>query len=459
MKRPVRPDFVYDPIKDKRHDLQNFGPRGKKRKPWWKKLLFGLLVLGIIAGVAFAIFTLHNVAKVAPNFFKFAQKLKGEDEGRVNILLLGIGDPGHDGENLADTNIVLSVDTKDHKVAMISIPRDTRVKIPGYGNLKINNAHAYGDVPLAQRTAEDFLDIPIHYYVRANFTGLKEAVDAVGGIEVNNQQLLSDPEYPCDKNQWKSCGFKMQPGTQHVDGTTALKYARCRKGTCGDDFGRAARQQEVITAIRTKALTLNTILNPAKMTGLIQAAGNNVKTDMSVGEMMRLNDLTKDIPNDQFINAVFSLQPNGFLKSAPDGSSDLVPVDSTLTAIQSFTKNIFTIGPLWEENSVIVIENGTTVPGLGGKLENKITNAKTPLTIATVTNATTRDHTTTQIIDYTGGKKNATKSYLEGLLKVTATQPDKEVKNPGQDFVIIIGTDYGNYLPTPSSSSGSSSSN
>lgn len=459
MKSPVTPDFVYDPIKDKRHDLQKFGSPQKRRKPWWKKLLVGLLIVGVVVGIAFLAFTLRNVVKVAPNFFKLDQKLKGEDEGRVNILLLGIGDPGHDGENLADTNIVMSVNTKDKKVALISIPRDTRVKIPGHGNLKINNAHAYGDIPLAQRTAEDFLDIPIHYYVRANFTGLKEAVDAVGGIEVNNKQLLSDPEYPCDKNQWKSCGFKMQPGQQHVDGTTALKYARCRKGTCGDDFGRAARQQEVITAIRTKALSLNTILNPAKITGLIQTAGDNVKTDLSVGEMMRLNDLTKDVPNDQFINAVFSLEPNGFLKAAPDGSSDLVPVDSTLSSIQSFVKNIFTVGPLWTENSTIVIQNGTNVPGLGGKLETKINNAKTPLTIAAVANATKRDYTTTQIIDYTGGKKNNTKSYLEGLLKVTATQPETAVKNPGQDFVIIIGTDYGNYLPTPSTSSSSTSEN
>ena len=456
VKKTIQPDFVYDPIKDKRHDLKKLAPRDKKRKPWWKKLLIGLLVAGVVAGIAFAIFTLRNVVKVAPNFFKLDQKLKGEDEGRVNVLLLGVGDPGHDGEGLADTNIVMSVDTRDKKVALISIPRDTRVKIPGYGYHKINNAHAYGDIPLAQRTAEDFLDIPIHYYVRANFTGLKEAVDAVGGIEVDNKQLLSDPEYPCDKNQWRSCGFKMLPGKQQVDGATALKYARCRKGTCGDDFGRASRQQEVITAIRAKALSLNTILNPAKITGLIQTAGNNVKTDMSVGEMMRLNDLTKDTPNDQFINAVFSLEPNGFLKASPDGSSDLVPVDATLSSIQSFVKNIFTVGSIWEENAKIVIENGTSVPGLGGKLENKITSSKTPVTIVTVTNAIKRDYSTTQIIDYTGGKKNATKTYLEGLLKVSATAPEKEVKNPSQDFVIIIGSDYGNYLPTASSSSSSS---
>jgi hypothetical protein len=293
--------------------------------------------------------------------------------------------------------------------------------------------------------------------VRANFTGLKQAVDAVGGIEVDNKYLLHDPEYPCDKNQWKSCGFKMQPGRQNIDGTTALKYARCRKGTCGDDFGRAERQQEVITAIRTKAMSTDTILNPAKLTSLIQAAGDNVKTDLSVQGMLRLNDLTKDVQNEQIINAVFSIQPNGFLESDPSGSSDLVPVDSTLTAIQTFVGDIFRLGPIWKENSKIVIQNGTATAGLGSKLETKLEKDKLPFTITQVTNAPTRDYTTTQLIDYTGGTKNNTKSHLEGVLKVTATTPEKEVKNPPQDFVIIIGADYTNYLPNPSPSTGSSS--
>lgn len=458
MQKSPKPDFIYDPVRDKRHNLKRVAGRPKKPMARWKKVLIFIgccLALGL---VAFGIFTFTNIAKIAPNFFKFETKLKGEDEGRVNILLIGTGDPGHDGEGLADTNILVSVNTRENKLAMVSIPRDTRVKIDGHGSKKINEAHAYGDIPLATDTVENFLDVPVHYYVRANFTGLKQAVDAVGGIEIDNKQLLYDPEYPCDKNQWKSCGFKLQPGRQKVDGTTALKYARCRKGTCGDDFGRAARQQEVITAIRTKAMSTETILNPAKLTALIQTAGDNVKTDLSVQGMLRLNDLTKDIPNDQIVNAVFSLEPNGFLKPDPAGSSDLLPIDTTLTSIQTFVKDIFKLGPIWKENATIVIQNGTATASLGGKLEAKLEKEKLPFTITQVTNALKRDYTTTQIIDYTGGTKNNTKSYLEGALKVTATTPEKEVKNPPQDFVIIIGSDYGNYLPTPSPSPTTNSS-
>lgn len=447
-----QPDFVYDPLKDKRHNLRSIAPDrpGKKKFRHWKKILLGLLIAGGIALAFFLVFTYHNVLKIAPNFFKLEQKLKGEDEGRVNILLLGVGDPGHDAEGLSDTNILVSLDTRNKTVAFTSIPRDTRVKIPTYGNAKINNANAYGGVPLAEQTVSAFLDQPIQYYVKANFTGLKQAVDAVGGIEIKNTSYLSDSEYPCDNNQWKSCGFTLKEGTYQANGTLALKYARCRKGTCGDDFGRAARQQEVIQGIRSKALSLGTILNPAKITSLIQTAGDNVKTDLSIGEMQRLNELTKDIPNDKFINVVFSYKTDGFLKQATDGSSDIVPVDSTLKTIQAFEKNIFTLGPIWQETPNVLIQNGTTTVGLGGLLEKKLNADSSPITVTAVANALKTDHTTTQVIDYTNGAKPNTKNKLQDLLKVQATSPETAVKNPAQDFTIIIGTDFANYLTVPS---------
>ncbi len=445
----ARPDFLYDPLKDRgsRRGLSSIA--GKPKRTWWKRIIVVLVILLALGGLSFLAYTLRNVVKVAPNFFKFDQKLKGEDEGRVNILLLGVGDPGHDGAPLSDTNILVSINTRDHQVAMTSIPRDTRVKIPGYGSTKINNANAYGGVDLAKSTVEDFLGVPIQYYVKTDFTGLKQAVDAVGGVDVDNKTLLYDSEYPCDNNQWRSCGFKMQPGKQHLDGTTALKYARCRKGTCGDDFGRAARQQEVLTQIRTRAVSAGTILNPAKLAGLIQAAGDNINTDLSVGEMLRVNELTKDIPADQFTNFVLSMEDNGFLKAAPDGSSDLVPVDATLNDLHAFVKDIFRLGPIWKEDPTIVIQNGTATVGLGAKLEKKITNTGLPITIAEVTNALSRDHATTQILDYTNGSKPKTKATLESALKVTAIVPENIPKAPAQDFIIIIGTDYDNYLPTP----------
>jgi len=458
------PAFTYDPLSDK-DDLNNLGDssnipenpaapaksrrtRSGNKKPfkqqrWWKWLL-GLTVLGGILMFAFLSF---QVNKITTNPFSWG-KLKGEKEGRVNILLLGVGDPGHAGEGLADTNMVISLNTKTNQVAMISIPRDLRVKVPGYGYQKINNAHAEGDIPLAIKTVENTLDIPIHYYVRANFTGLEQAVDAVGGITIDVKEPLYDPEYPCDKNQYRSCGFKLKAGTTQMDGALALKYARCRKGTCGDDFGRALRQQEVLQAVRTKAMSMSTLTNPAKLNALLGSAANNIKTDLSLNNIMRLSDFSKKFgDSSSTINVVFSLKPNGFLESSGT-SSDLVPADGDFSAIQNFVANVFVLGPVWKEEPTVIIENGTTTPGLAKKLTATIENGKYQdlINILAMTNAPTKDYATSKIIDYTGGKKPATAKYLQSLVGVETTAPAKTAAGKPEtsvaDFVIILGADY-----------------
>ena len=411
----------------------------------WKKITLIVFLVLLAALIAAAVYAFLHLSKISTNPFNFVSKLKGEDEGRVNILLLGIGDPGHDGGNLSDTNMVVSLNTKTNpaQVSMISIPRDTRVYIPGHGYAKINEANSAGGPQLAEQTVSDTLGIPIHYYVTADFTGLKQAVDAVGGVDINAPDDLYDPEYPCDNNQYRSCGFKLKAGQQHMDGTTALKYARCRKGTCGDDFGRAIRQQQVLQAMREKALSLQTLSNPAKVTNLINAAGDNIKTDLSLANIQRLRDLTKNLNTSDINNVVFSTKPNGFLKQDPY-SSDLLPVGGNFDDIQAFVQNIFTLGPVWKEDSSVTIENGTATVGLALKYKSKIDNDGDIVTIASVGNAETKDYTATQIIDYTGGKKPNTAAYLEKLVGtgVKVSQPAEPVKNPTVDFEVILGSDY-----------------
>jgi LCP family protein required for cell wall assembly len=456
------PAFTYDPLNPEENleelggltnsseaPLPPQGARGKKPKKkfkdqkWWK----WLLGIGLLVGLLVFAFLSFQVGKITTNPFSWG-KLKGEADGRVNILLLGVGDPGHAGEGLADTNMVISLNTKTDKVAMISLPRDLRVKVPGYGYQKINNAHAEGDIPLAVKTVEQTLDVPIHYYVRANFSGLEQAVDAVGGITIDVKEPLYDPEYPCDKNQYRSCGFSLKAGTTKMDGALALKYARCRKGTCGDDFGRAMRQQEVLQAIRAKAMSMETLSNPAKLNALLGSAANNIKTDLSINNIMRLSEFSKKFGDaNETINVVFSLKPNGFLKSSGT-SSDLLPVGGNFDAIQAFVANVFVVGPVWREEPTVIIQNGTTTPGVAKKLSDAIEDGKYSdlINILALTNATTKDYTTSQIIDYTGGKKPATAKYLQSLVGVTPTAPAKTANGKPAtsvaDFVIILGSDY-----------------
>jgi LCP family protein required for cell wall assembly len=496
MKKSQQPDFTYDPVEDKKkagkraidfvyspkrdkpkarpqNDISTKGGHGdavvdtkkskkdsamdteiinlnnpKPKKKRWKVVLFCFALLGFLALIGYFVYLFMNLSSVSTNPFSLTDKLKGEDDGRVNILLLGVGDPGHDGETLADTNMVVSLNTKTNQVAMISIPRDTRVQIPGFGYNKINNAHADGElyqggkgIDLAKKTVENTLGIPIHYYVRANFSGLKQAVDAVGGIDVDVKEDLIDTEYPCEKNEYRSCGIRILKGQQHMDGATALKYARCRKGTCGDDFGRALRQQEVLQKVREKALSIQTLSDPSKVTSLIQTAANNIKTDLSIKNILRLRELTKDLSNQNIINVVFSIKPGGFLKT-DSSSSDLLPIGGNFDDIQAFIKNVFVLGPIWKEEPKIVILNGTATAGAAGKLSTKINNDGDVIQILSIGNAKTRNNATSSIIDYTNGAKPNTAAYLEKLVGVKPTPPATPVKYPVADFEITVGDDF-----------------
>jgi LCP family protein required for cell wall assembly len=317
-------------------------PRQPRRRRWRRVVGITLLVL-LIAVLGYIAVLANNVAKISTQPLDMTG-LATDSDGRTNILILGQGDPGHAGENLTDTMMVLSLDTRAKRVAQVSIPRDLRVKLDGYGYNKINAANALGGVKLAEQTVSDTLGIPIHYYVDTNFTGLRGLVDAVGGVDVNVKDALIDREYPCDDNQYKACGLDIKPGLQHMDGTRALQYARCRKGTCGDDFGRAQRQQEIIALVREKATTWDTIINPVKLTPLTAALRQGVTTDMGAIQMLQLALNWQDAQKNQPLHLVLSIKSGGYLKSS-GSSSDLLPADGTFEAIQERVQHIFTIPP------------------------------------------------------------------------------------------------------------------
>ncbi len=134
-----------------------------------------------------------------------ADQVKGEGDDRINILLMGIGGAGHSGGDLADTIIVVSIDPINHSVALLSVPRDLRVSIPGHGAAKINAAQAYGDMDktdggpqLMKQVVSTVLDTPIHYYVRLDFQGFIQFINKIGGVSIDVQKPMADPFYPAD---------------------------------------------------------------------------------------------------------------------------------------------------------------------------------------------------------------------------------------------------------------------
>lgn len=439
---------------------QNVAKKKKKHRKWpW--IVLAVVLVMLIAGGVFAFRTYQSIHKVIQkNSGETAQglqaapiapeKLKGEGDGRVNVLLLGVGDPGHAGETLTDTIMVASYDPKTKDVAMLSLPRDLYVNV--YGSMtKINTAYYYGEQKklgqgpeTIKQTVSKVLGIPIHYFIRVDFSALKQSVDTVNGIDVVVPKTLIDPDYPCEKNENLNCGYSILAGPQHFNGSAALKYVRCRKGDCGDDFGRARRQQDVIIALRQKASSLNFFTNAAKISEVLKIVGDNVRTDLQLWELERFAQIAKDIDPTKITNTVLDNSQNGLVKTAMEGDMSVVEPTAGLTnysAIQAYVRQIFVDGYIKQEAAAIAVENGTTVVSRGQATADLLKTYG--YTIATVMPADTTTYKTTQIIDYTGGKKPYTLQYLQRRFGVTPTVTSSSAAPaPNIDIAIIVGADY-----------------
>jgi len=177
--------------------------------------------------------------------------------------------------------VLACLDLDKKKVNLLSLPRDTRVDIPGKGiKRKINYAHAVGGAELAIKTVENFLKLPVHYYVETNFDGFSNAIDILGGITLNVEEKMYFPEE----------GIDLDPGLQKLDGHDALSYVRWR-GDGRGDIGRIERQQKFIQALSDQAMRLSTVW---KIPQLIGELNKQVKTDMDLQKMIMLANKFRD---------------------------------------------------------------------------------------------------------------------------------------------------------------------
>jgi LCP family protein required for cell wall assembly len=341
---------------------------------------------------------------------------------------------------------------------MLSIPRDLYVNVQGNTYGKVNSANAVGGPQQAVKVVQKVIGVPIHYYILVDFSGFKQATDAVGGVDINVPAALYDPEFPCD-NDVGYCALKVAAGQQHMSGTQALRYARCRHGICGGDFGRAARQQQVISALRTKAMQASTLTNPVKLTGLISALGSHVKTDMQLNEIKKLATIAKDIDTTKITNKVLDIgKPDSLLKDgsgliAGAGSIELpIAGNFNYSDIQDFVKNIFVDHYITDENARVEVQNGSGIPGLAASVVTSLKAAH--YNLLDPTNAT-GSYTQTVLYDYTNGKKPYTINYLEKRFGVKAQKmpaPSPQASPAAStssasasltpEIRIILGSDY-----------------
>src|SRR3990167_6742646 len=314
----------------------------QKRKRRKKRILFaaGLvaaLVIGVF-GYAFYWPLSHLFGQIIKNpgialsFFRNQSKDLQSTDGKTNFLILGIdkrndvpytyigpaGKREHNGF-LSDTVIVASVDLDTKKTSLVSIPRDTWVAIPAWSGFpasegKINSTYSLGDtygypgggLVLAEKVVTKHIGVPIHYGIRVDFKGFRKAIDTLGGVDIMVDTAFDDYLYPlvgkenasCFDNYY-SCRYEhihFDAGLTHMDGATALKYARSRSGTNGEgsDFARAHRQQKVIQAFLKKALSINNLLDPIKVNKLFSGFGETVETDFDIASIPALVSLAKE---------------------------------------------------------------------------------------------------------------------------------------------------------------------
>ncbi len=404
-------------------------------------------------------------------------KLKGEDVGRVNILLAGnsADDPGHDGANLTDSIMVLSIDTKNHKAFMVSIPRDLWVHIPHDGHAKINEAYVDGEdsnfndsgypkggMGQLEQIVSESLGIPINYYALVDYNALKQSVDAVGGVDINIKS--KDPRGLYDPNiDWETKGplVKLTNGVHHLNGRQALDLARARGdsynsyGFAASDFDRTEHQRQLLVALKSKAVSAGVIANPAKLSSLSDSIGNNVKTDFQLSEVHRLYDIIKLVDSNNIQSlSLNSANGKNLLASyaTPNGQSALIPAAAIddFTAIKAFIRRQITASQVVQESAKVVVLNGTTINGLAVKVGTNLTNKQ--FIVDSVGDSLNSVQVTTAIIDNTSGKKPATRAALTKLFGNHLTTQNPYATAYDADFIIVLGADQGKAVASSSTS-------
>lgn len=451
--------------------MQTFFGRTKWQtvRRWTFRGVAACLVLGITTGGLLFSQSYSNVNKVFKGSSATAEALKktvnpdllkGEGSGRVNILLLGRGGGSHKAPDLTDTIMIASIDPVNRSATLLSLPRDMWVTVPNHGVMKLNAAWQSGvykylgkntngttdpkaiaaGFELVDQTVQDVLGLEISYNVLVTFQAFQQAIDTVNGVSINVPADLVDPTMA-----WENANDPVlaRAGVQIMDGKHALNYVRSRETS--SDFARAERQRAMLVALKSKVVSLGTLSNPLKISGLISAFGDNVQTDLSIKNAQRLYSITKDIA-DTGITSLSLADPEKqpyVTTGNINGQSVVLPKAGLFNYndIRTFVRNQLKDPYLMRERGKVVVLNGTTLPGVATKMSSELKSFG--YNVIGTGNTPNSGWQETTLVDLTKGKKKYTKHYLEQRFGVKAKtkMTDPTIPTNGADFVIIIGTD------------------
>lgn len=450
-------------------------PKNKKAKKFFNYFSLVIILLVIFAG-KIIVSSSGSESWFNNSFFNRIthistsanKKLIGEENDRINILLIGMGGKNHDGGYLADTIMLVSIKPSTKQVSMISIPRDMTVPTETGAWRKINSLNATAESkeagsggPAMTKALSELLGTPITYYVRADFQGFINIIDELKGVTVNVENTLDDYSYPImgeeDNPNYYSRyeHLHVEKGLQTMNGSLALKFARSRHGVGGEgsDFARAKRQQLILQAAKDKLLSSNNLLKPAMLVKISNELREHVDTNISISDLIILWDDYKDVNRDNIINKVFDNGAGGLLvnTTGADGAYLLMPRSGNYNEIKEVVQNIFgttlepktTINPLKKPVSLQVV-NGTWITGLASKIGDSLSTYNF---ITTKSNSSERNITSSAIYDLSYGKNDSAIKTLENLTGATLKYDNPNwlqfLKNNSSstDLVLILGTD------------------
>ncbi|PJA47391.1 hypothetical protein CO172_01670 [Candidatus Uhrbacteria bacterium CG_4_9_14_3_um_filter_36_7] len=463
--------------------------------------VYGFLILFVIMALIGTIFSYqvassHDASETLSNLSLFSTvrslilphpgEIQGEKDDRINILLLGVGGSGHDGPELSDTIIFMSVKPSEKKMGLLSIPRDLTVPIPNYGWRKINHVNAFaeaensGSGPLAtQGILEDLFKQPIHYYVKIDFSGFAQLIDDIGGVDIYVDPPFVDTQYPTSNHLYQTIIF--QKGWQHMDGNQALMYVRSRHGNNGQgsDFSRSRRQQQVLLAMKEKIVNVSTLLHPLRMNRLLETLGDHLSTNITTWELIRfakLMDVGQDLtfyhkvldvsegsplyatsmngayvilPKENDWTQIQQLVANLLLEETSGGSLDQISSNDITTSYSQTSSSSTAIETPPEKSIRIEVQNGTTITGLAAKAAQILQGQGFEIT--TIGNAKQPTYSQTIIYDFTDNKesyqtqRDALQAFFKAQIQNTSSEwsyesLEKEDTPPPVDFLIILGT-------------------
>lgn len=458
-------------------------PHPPRRHPgasrWWPRLFLISLLLLLLGGGIFGYKILSASHKISVTersllgqikdlLFKSKDALAGEHDDRINLLLIAIGGEGHSGEELADTIMVVSFRPSDKQVALLSVPRDLYVQMPGESYYtKINSVHAHGEAkkknggpPLLQEKVEEITGLPIHYYGRVDFTAFKHIIDAVGGVDITIANSFVD--------FWHNISFPA--GTEHMNGERALAYVRARyiEGPEGGDFKRAARQQQILLALQQKVFSVQTALDFSALNAILGSIADNVRTDLELWEMKRFYELARGLDQTRVHSIVLTSGAKGVLAGSTEilggkPAAVLKPRTNDYSEIQTIARDLFTTTAAPTTHleptptpelatpapalATIEIRNGTTITGLAAKTKELLEAKQYP--VATIGNATNQMVDKTTVYALNLNQADATKTLADFLqAKSDSGLPDGEAKSAA-DILIILGLDAAATPPPP----------